>query len=57
VISTLPFTMRALAKDPLVGLFSPAILAARACAQLLGVSAGVFNARRSSVEVVGKSHA
>ncbi len=44
-VSTVPFTLRALAKDRMVGLLSPAILAARACAQFMGVSAGVFNAR------------
>jgi cellulose synthase/poly-beta-1,6-N-acetylglucosamine synthase-like glycosyltransferase len=57
VISTLPFTMRALAKDPIVGLLSPALLAARACAQLLGVVAGMLNAKHRPVEVVSKSHA
>lgn len=46
-ISTLPFTLRAFAKDPMVGLLSPALLAARACAQFLGVAGGVLNARRS----------
>jgi cellulose synthase/poly-beta-1,6-N-acetylglucosamine synthase-like glycosyltransferase len=49
-ISTLPFTMRALAKDPVVGVLSPALLAARACAQVLGVTAGLIYARRYPVE-------
>lgn len=56
-ISTLPFTIRAFAKDPAVALLSPALLAARACAQLLGVSAGFFNARRRPVEIPTKSTA
>ncbi|MGA2653324.1 MAG: glycosyltransferase [Terracidiphilus sp.] len=43
-LSTLPFTLRAIRKDPVVGLLSPALLAARACAQFLGVSAGLVNA-------------
>jgi GT2 family glycosyltransferase len=46
--STLPFTLRAVKKDPLVGLFSPALLAARACAQMLGVTAGLVYARRKA---------
>lgn len=43
--STLPFAVRAFCKDPVVGLLSPFILTARACAQFLGVGAGVFYAR------------
>ncbi len=46
LISTVPFTMRAGAKDPLIGLLSPALLAARACAQGVGVLAGLFYTRR-----------
>jgi cellulose synthase/poly-beta-1,6-N-acetylglucosamine synthase-like glycosyltransferase len=45
LVSTLPFALRAMAKDPLVGLLSPLLLAARACAQVLGVAAGLLNAR------------
>jgi GT2 family glycosyltransferase len=45
-ISTLPFAARAIVKDPLVGLLSPALLAARACAQALGVTAGMVYCRK-----------
>jgi GT2 family glycosyltransferase len=45
VLSTLPFAIRALPKDPVAGLLSPLLLAARACAQVLGVSAGLIYAR------------
>jgi GT2 family glycosyltransferase len=45
-ISTLPFALRAFRKDPIVGLLSPALLAARACAQVLGVAGGLIYARR-----------
>ena len=38
--STLPFAVRAIRKDPMVGLLSPVLLAARACAQVLGVAGG-----------------
>jgi cellulose synthase/poly-beta-1,6-N-acetylglucosamine synthase-like glycosyltransferase len=57
LLSTLPFTLRAAKKDPVVGLISPVLLAARACAQMLGVVAGMFNARRRPAEIVSKSHA
>ena len=43
-LSTLPFALRALRKDPLIALLSPFLLAARACAQFLGVSAGMIHA-------------
>jgi cellulose synthase/poly-beta-1,6-N-acetylglucosamine synthase-like glycosyltransferase len=45
LVSTIPFTWRAIRKDPTVGLFSPFLLAARAGAQLLGVVAGLNSAR------------
>lgn len=41
LISTLPFTIRAIKKDVVVGFFSPALLAARSVAQLVGVCGGV----------------
>jgi cellulose synthase/poly-beta-1,6-N-acetylglucosamine synthase-like glycosyltransferase len=44
--STLPFTLRAIRKDFTVGLLSPVLLAARSCAQFLGVSAGLVRACR-----------
>ena len=55
LVSTLPFTVRALKKDAIVGFLSPALLAARAWAQLLGVAAGLFYARRKSAQVPTKS--
>lgn len=45
LLSTLPFAFRSVRKDLLVGLLCPALLAARSCAQLLGVSAGLLHAR------------
>src|SRR5207248_8203987 len=45
-ISRLPFAASAIVKDPLVGLLSPALLAARACAQALGVTAGMVYCRK-----------
>ncbi len=44
--STLPFAVVAAGKDPLVGILSPGLLALRACAQFLGVAAGIIYARR-----------
>jgi cellulose synthase/poly-beta-1,6-N-acetylglucosamine synthase-like glycosyltransferase len=44
--STVPFALRAARKDPVVGLLSPALLAARACAQFAGVAAGLIYARQ-----------
>jgi len=46
LLSTLPFALRAIGKDPIVGILSPVLLAARAYAQLLGVTAGLIYARR-----------
>jgi GT2 family glycosyltransferase len=44
LVTAMPFVMRALAKDPVVGILSPALLAARSCAQFLGVAAGLIHA-------------
>jgi GT2 family glycosyltransferase len=44
--TTVPFALRAATKDPVVGVLSPLLLAARACAQLLGVAAGLVYAGR-----------
>jgi hypothetical protein len=49
-LSTLPFALRAASKDPIIGLLSPALLAARACAQFLGVAAGLIYARSKPSE-------
>lgn len=46
LLTTLPFALRAIRKDPIVGILSPALLAARACAQVLGVGAGLIYTRR-----------
>jgi cellulose synthase/poly-beta-1,6-N-acetylglucosamine synthase-like glycosyltransferase len=51
LVSTLPFSLRAVKKDIVVGLLSPAMLAARACAQFLGVAGGFLYARRKPVTV------
>ncbi len=42
LISTVPFTVRALPKDPLVGSLSPLFLAGRAVAQCMGVVGGLL---------------
>jgi GT2 family glycosyltransferase len=52
--STLPFASRAFRKDPAVGLLSPLILTGRACAQFLGIAAGVFCARARTVPLETK---
>jgi hypothetical protein len=57
LVSTLPFSLRAAAKDPVVGLLSPVLLAARACAQLPGLVAGLIYARRNPAGVATKSPA
>ena len=57
LLSTVPFAIRAMRKDILVGLLSPALLAARACSQMLGVAAGVIYARRNPIKVPTKSAA
>ena len=46
LVSTLPFAVRAMRKDPIVALLSPSLLAARAGAQVLGVMGGLIYARR-----------
>lgn len=55
LLSTLPFALRAFRKDPVVGILSPELLAARACAQVLGVVAGLIYARRKPVEEAANS--
>jgi GT2 family glycosyltransferase len=57
VVSTLPYVLRAVRKDPIVGLLSPVLLAARACAQVLGVAAGLIYRRPKVAQVSTKSHA
>ena len=57
LLSTLPFAFRAFRKDPALGLLSPLLLAARSCAQTLGVIAGLIYARREPAKVTTSSHA
>ena len=57
LVGTLPFAWRAIPKDPIVGLLSPVLLAARACAQLLGVTAGLIYACRKPAKATTESHA
>lgn len=49
LLSTLPFALRAVRKDPAIGALSPLLLALRACAQFLGVAAGIVYAVRKPV--------
>ena len=55
VVSTLPFALRTVRKDPAVGLLSPALLAARACAQMLGVAGGLIRSVRGPSRVPAKA--
>lgn len=57
LVSTLPFAWRAAPKDPIVGLLSPVLLAGRACAQFLGVAAGLIHVLRKPAESATASHA
>jgi cellulose synthase/poly-beta-1,6-N-acetylglucosamine synthase-like glycosyltransferase len=51
LVSTLPFSLRAVKKDIVIGLLSPAMLAARACAQFLGLVGGFVYAQRKQSTV------
>lgn len=57
LVSTLPFAVRAIRKDLIVGLLSPVLLAARSCAQLLGVTAGLLYARAKTNPLPARSSA
>jgi GT2 family glycosyltransferase len=57
LVSTLPFAVRAIVKDPVVGFLSPALLSLRACAQVIGLSAGLIRACRRSAKFSAKSTA
>ncbi len=57
LLSTLPFAARAFRKDRVVGVLSPFLLGARACAQLLGVAAGLIWARRTLAGAANNSTA
>jgi cellulose synthase/poly-beta-1,6-N-acetylglucosamine synthase-like glycosyltransferase len=56
-LSTLPFSRRALRKDPVIGLLSPAILAVRAFVQILGVAGGLLYARGKPGQIATNSAA
>ncbi|MGA3196909.1 MAG: glycosyltransferase [Terriglobales bacterium] len=55
-LSTLPFALRVVAKDPLLGFLAPVLLAARACAQSLGVIAGAIGTWRKPVRAPARLH-
>jgi len=55
LLSTFPFTLRALRKDAVIGLLLPLLLAARAGAQFLGIAGGSIHAWRSPVVMEDKS--
>ena len=55
VLTTLPFMLRAIRKDTIVGILSPILLGARACAQVLGVAAGFIHALRKHAERAANS--
>jgi cellulose synthase/poly-beta-1,6-N-acetylglucosamine synthase-like glycosyltransferase len=57
LITTVPFAVRAFVKDRTVGLLSPALLAVRACAQLLGVINGLLFAGREPARLKTNSPA
>lgn len=57
LLSTIPFSVWAIRKDPVVGFLSPVLLAARACAQVLGVAAGLIYARRKPAVAPTESQA
>jgi cellulose synthase/poly-beta-1,6-N-acetylglucosamine synthase-like glycosyltransferase len=47
LVTTVPFSLRAMKKDPWIGLFSPVLLAARGAAQFAGVLSGFINTLRT----------
>jgi glycosyltransferase involved in cell wall biosynthesis len=57
LVSTLPFAWRAVLKDPVVGVLSPILLAARACAQVVGVTAGLIEVLRKPAKAATESPA
>jgi glycosyltransferase involved in cell wall biosynthesis len=57
VLSTLPFSLRAFTKDSMAGILSPGILAARSCAQLIGVIGGTVYVLSGSSAGVSESSA
>jgi glycosyltransferase involved in cell wall biosynthesis len=57
LLSTLPFALRTMAKDPALGVLSPALLALRTCAQGLGVISGIIYAHGNRALSPASSHA
>jgi glycosyltransferase involved in cell wall biosynthesis len=57
LVSTFPFAWRAASKDPVIGLLSPMLLAARACAQFCGVAAGLIFVLRKPAQPPADSRA
>jgi cellulose synthase/poly-beta-1,6-N-acetylglucosamine synthase-like glycosyltransferase len=57
LFSTIPFTFRAIQRDPVVGPLTPLILALRACAQLIGVVSGFLHTLRKPAMLANKSAA
>ena len=57
LFSTIPFVARAIRKDPIVGLLSPFLLAARSSAQVLGVTRGLISVSRTAANSGTESHA
>lgn len=57
LLSTLPFVLRVLRKDPVVALVAPLLLAARSCSQLLGIIAGSTYSHAKPVKIATKSAA
>jgi glycosyltransferase involved in cell wall biosynthesis len=46
LMTCMPFSLRVAKKDPVVGAISPGVLAARSCAQFLGVASGIIGAKQ-----------
>jgi cellulose synthase/poly-beta-1,6-N-acetylglucosamine synthase-like glycosyltransferase len=57
LLSTAPFTLRAIERDAAVGWLSPLILAARSCAQAIGVVSGLIYTLRKPAAIAKKSAA
>ena len=57
LISTVPFALRAMKRDPVIGSLCPLLMAARGCAQLVGVASGLIYTLRRPELVDKKSTA
>jgi cellulose synthase/poly-beta-1,6-N-acetylglucosamine synthase-like glycosyltransferase len=56
IASTIPFVIRTMRKDRLLAAISPALMAARACAQLFGVIGGFLYTWEKPADVPGESN-